>query len=113
MIRPRHPGTLTNHVRAVVLIVRLALGTVHARLYLSTDTNSVSWLDSLDLWPNTQNLTDDLVTHADGRDGQIAPASSNCVNIRAANATTFAFDIDIIIFEYLGGELQDCQLFVH
>jgi len=113
MIQPRHPGTLTNHVRAVVLIVRLALGTVHARLYLSTDTNSVSWLDSLDLWPNTQNLTDDLVTHADGRDGQIAPASSNCVNIRAANATTFAFDIDIIIFEYLGGELQDCQLFVH
>jgi hypothetical protein len=46
-------------VWAVVFIVRLALGTFRARLNLSSDTNTVTWLDSLD-------LTNDLMANTDG-----------------------------------------------
>jgi hypothetical protein len=57
---------LTNHMWAVVLIVRLALRTFHARLDLSANTDTISWLEPFHFWSNSQNLADNLVTNADG-----------------------------------------------
>jgi hypothetical protein len=96
---------LTNHVRAVVLIVRLALGTFHARLHLSAHTNTVSWLDALHLRSNSQNLPDDLVANANWCHSQISPTSSNCVDIGTANSAAFTLDIDVVVLEDLGREL--------
>ena len=56
---------LTNHMWAVVLIVRLALRAFHARLDLSANTNTISGLESLYFWSNSQNLANNLVTNAD------------------------------------------------
>ncbi len=100
----------TNHMRAVVLVIRLALRAFHARLDLSANTDTVSWLESLHFWSSSQNLADDLVTNANGRNRQVSPASRDCMDIRAADAATFVLDVDIIIFEDLGGELGGCQL---
>jgi hypothetical protein len=57
---------LTNHMWAVVLVVRLALRAFHARLDLSANTNTISWLESLNFWSNAQNLANNLMTNTDG-----------------------------------------------
>ncbi len=56
---------LTNHMWAVVLIIRFALWALHARLNLSSNAYTVTWLDSFDLWPDSQDLANDLVANAD------------------------------------------------
>lgn len=61
-------------VRAVVLLVGLAVVTVQACANLRTNTDSVAHLDSLDLAANLDSPADDLVANAE-RHGSIAPAA--------------------------------------
>ncbi len=68
-------------MRTVILIVRHALWAFHARLNLSSNAHAITWLDSLDFCSNSQDLANDLVANADGEDGDITPASSDCVDI--------------------------------
>jgi hypothetical protein len=103
---PLNLRLLTNHVRAVVLIVRLALGTFHARLYLGSNTNTVTWLDSFDLGSNSQDLANDLVANADRRVSNLPPTSRDCMDIRATDSTAFVLDIDIVILKDLRCELR-------
>ena len=59
----RYPLTL----RAVVLLIRLAVDAVQVGADLSTNTNSVADLDSLHIFANLDGLADDLVADADGQ----------------------------------------------
>jgi hypothetical protein len=96
---------LTNHMRAIILIIRLALRTFHARLNLRSNANTISWLDSLDLRPNSQDLANDLVANADRCVSDLSPAPGDCVDVRAADAAAFVLDIDVVVLEDFGSEL--------
>lgn len=82
-LRPEYEvEPLTNHVRAVVLVVIFALWALHAGLDLSTNANTIcgdvrniivsdlaeltSWLDSLDFGTNSQDLANNFMSYADG-----------------------------------------------
>jgi len=94
-----------NHMRAIILIIRLALRTFHARLNLRSNANTISWLDSLDLRPNSQDLANDLVANADRCVSDLSPAPGDCVDVRAADAAAFVLDIDVVVLEDFGSEL--------
>lgn len=97
---------LTNHMGAVVLVVRLALLTFHARLNLSSNANSVTRLEPLNLRSDSENLSNYFVANADRCNCEISPSSGDGVHIRTTHATTFALDIDVVFFKDLGSELR-------
>lgn len=102
---------LTNHLRAVVLVVGFALRALHARLYLSTNTNTVSSLELLDLGSDSQDLADDLVADADGLCGELSPSTCNGVDIGAADTATLVLNVNIVVLEDLGRELRSSARF--
>ena len=61
-------------IRAVVLLVSLALITVQVGLDLGTDTHTVANLDRLDVFADFDGLTNDLVADTD-RERALAPAT--------------------------------------
>jgi hypothetical protein len=96
---------LTNHMRAIVLIVRLAKFALQARLDLSTNANTISNLELCDLITDGNNSTDDFVTDAEWCYAEFAPASGDGVDIGTANTAALVDGINIMRFEVLGGEL--------
>jgi hypothetical protein len=68
-------------VRAIVLIVALALWATHAGLNLSSNTNAVSDLAGGDVLANSDNLSNDLVSNADRSGGELTPSSGDGVNV--------------------------------
>lgn len=72
---------LTNHVRTVVLVVRFAVGALHAGLNLGTNTNAVSNFASCDVFANCDDLANDLVSNAQRSHRKIAPTSGDSVNV--------------------------------
>ena len=64
----KDPGfdiVLTNHARAVVFIVRLAVLALHARLNLCSNTNTVTNLAGCDSLSNCDDFPNDLVSYAE------------------------------------------------
>lgn len=70
----------TNHVWAIVLVVRLALLTLQARPNLRTATDTVADLASCDLRSDLDGLAYDFVANADWESG-FTPATSDGVNV--------------------------------
>jgi hypothetical protein len=77
---------------------------------LSPNTNSVSDLACRDLVPNRNDLANDFVAHTERSDCKLAPAASDGVNIRAADAAALVYNINIVCFENFGSELQKLSL---
>ena len=71
---------LTNHMRAVILIVALALRALQARPYLRTYADTVADLDRLDLVSDFDGVSDDLVADRQGKRG-ITPAAVDGVYV--------------------------------
>jgi hypothetical protein len=92
-------------VWAVILVVALALWALQAGPDLSTNTDSVADLDSLDLGADLDGMTNNFVTDAD-RHGSFTPAAVDSVDIGAADATAFNLDVDVIVTKLLGLELD-------
>lgn len=67
-------------MRAVVLVVTLALRALQAGPDLGSNANTVTLLDGLDLGADLDGFADDLVAYADGQ-GSTAPATVDGVNI--------------------------------
>jgi hypothetical protein len=93
-------------VWAVVLVVALAHLAAHTRLNLCSNTNTLTWLEGLDFRSYTQNLANDFVADAERCCCQVTPSSSDCVNIGSADTAAFVLDVDIVVFEVLGSELN-------
>lgn len=96
-------------MRAIVLIVALALRALQAGPDLSANANAISLFDSLDLRANLDGLADDLVTDADWQRTS-APTTVDGVDVTAAHAAAFDLDIYIIVTEDLGFELVGLAL---
>lgn len=95
-----------GHVRihllwTVVLVVALALRTLHAGLHLSADTDTVTGFDQRYFGADAEDLADDLVADAEGCGRQFAPAARDSVDVGATDSATFVHDINIVIFEGL------------
>lgn len=95
---------------AVVLIVALASLALLASEDLSTNTGPVSDLELLHVLSNVRDLSDDLVTWADPVSGQLAPAASDGVDIRAADTTALDVDGHIIGTGSLEGKLLNGEV---
>lgn len=91
-------------MRAVILVVALALRALSARPDLSTYTDTVANLDVLDFRADLYGLANNFVTNANWG-GRIAPASCDSVDIRAAYSAALNLDINICLVELLGLEL--------
>jgi hypothetical protein len=72
---------LTNHVRAVVLVVALAHLALHTTLNLCSNTDTVTSLELLDLVTDSDDLANNLVSYADRRGSEFTPTSSDGVYI--------------------------------
>ena len=91
-------------MRAVILVVALALWTLQARPDLSADTDAVANLHSLDFRSNQDSLTNNFVTDANGK-RSIAPAAVDGMNVRSADTAAFNLNVNIVVTELLGFEL--------
>lgn len=74
---------------AIILVIRVALRALHARLNLRTNTDSVASLELLDLRADAENLADDFVTDTDGRCWEVAPSSCYSVNVLGNDEVSF------------------------
>ena len=95
----------TNHMRAVILVIVLAVLAFQASPDLSTNTNAISNLDFFYVLTNFDGTSDDLVAYTDGH-GCITPASVDRVHIAATDTTAFGFDVDVVVGERFGFELR-------
>lgn len=104
-------GTIRiNLVWAVVLVIGLALWALQARPDLSSDTDTISHLDSGDLVSNLDGLSNDFVTSTNSwvlvyGKLAVAPTASDCVDIGTADTTGVNENVDISITELLWLEL--------
>ena len=96
---------LTNLVRAVVLVVRLADFALEASLDLSSDPNAVSDLAGGHPFADLQDFADDLMADADGQ-WAFAPATGDGVDVGSADTASLDLDIDITVLEWLWLELR-------
>jgi len=97
-------GTVcVDHLRAVVLLVTLAVDALSAGTDLSTDTDSLALLELGDLVTNSEDLANDFVSNTE-RKRSVAPSTSDAVHVGAANTAGIDRDIDIVLLE----GLQEC-----
>jgi len=93
-----------HSVRAVVLLVRLAVCASQVCLNLRTNTDAVADLDGFDCITDLHGLADHLVADAE-RKGCIAPAASDGVDVGRANTAHVNGDVDVTVLERLELEL--------
>jgi hypothetical protein len=93
-------------VRAVILLVVLALGAGEIGTNLSADTRAVTNLDLCDFGADLDNLTNDLVSDAEGKGNLRSPASTDGVDIRSANTACVDGNVDVVLLELLKGNLE-------
>lgn len=93
-------------VGAVILLVGLAIVAREVGTNLSSNTNSVSNLDVLDLKADLDSFANDLVAYAKRKRNILIPPASNGVNIRCADTTSVDGDVNVIFFKFLKGYLQ-------
>lgn len=102
----RYGGKRTDLVRAVVLIIRLAVLAHQAGPDLCPDTNTVSDLDGRHFVADLDGMANDLVANAK-RKACFAPATGDGMDVAAADTTGFDPDVNITLAERLGFELRE------
>ena len=91
-------------MRTVVLVVRFAEFALETGTDLSANTNTVSNLNGCNLVAHFDGLANNFMADADG-ERAVAPAASDCVDIRAADTAALNLYVDITVFELLRFEL--------
>ncbi len=92
-------------MRAVVLVVTLALRALETSPDLSTYTHTISDFYCFHFGPDFDGMTDDLVADADGQ-WYLAPAAIDAVDVGATDTAALDLDVDIMVTELLGFELH-------
>ena len=96
---------LTDFVRTVILLICLTDPALQASLNLRPNTDAITDFDGRDLGADFHGFANYFVADTDG-EGDVAPPATNGVHVRAADATGFDLDIDVIVFEWFGFELR-------
>lgn len=91
-------------MRAVILIVALALFALQTRPDLCSHADSVADFDGLHFVTHFDGMANDLVTDTDW-ERTVAPSTVNGVDIGTADTAAFDTDIDVVLVELLGLEL--------
>lgn len=105
-IRARPDGTIgINLMHAISLIVVLALLALQTRVDLGADADALALLDQRHFGPDPHRFPDDFVAAAEG-EVLGAPAAGDGVHVGAADAAGFDLHVDIVVFEWLGFELE-------
>ena len=71
---------------------------------LSSNTNTVTYLDSCNALSNLDSPANNLVTYTEWL-VEVSPATSDGMNIRTADTAGFDLDVDITVFKWLWLEL--------
>lgn len=100
---------LTNLVRAVVLVVALALWALQASPDLSTHTNTVALLDRLDLRADLDGLAYNLMPDTD-RKWRATPSAIDGVHVGSADTAAFNLDINVVVTKDFGFELASMSV---
>jgi len=100
-----------DRVRAVVLLVRLAVVAGQVGLDLGAYTDAVADFDGRDIFADLDGLADDLVADAEWQRDIFAPAAGDGVDVGGADSAGVNGDVDVAVFEGLELELSasDCQ----
>lgn len=93
-------------VRAVVLLVRLAVVAGEIGLDLSANADAVADLDCLHVLADLDGFADDLVADADWQ-WALAPSAGDRVDIAATDTAALNSDVDVAVLEWLELELCD------
>ena len=93
-------------IRAVVLVIRFADRAREVGTDLSANTNTVSNLDVLDLGANSDGLANDLVSYAEREWNVCSPTTIDLVNIRCTDTASIDGDINVMLLEFLEGNLE-------
>jgi len=91
-------------VRAVVLVLVLAVGALEASPDLGTHADSVALLDGLDVLAHPNGLADNLVAHAEGA-LEVSPPAGDGVYVGPADAAALDLNVNVTLAKGLGLEL--------
>lgn len=92
-------------MRAVVLVVRLAIVALKAGLDLRAHANTITDFAGGDFVPNANCLANDLMSDTDWH-RRLSPAATNRVHIGTTDTASIDFDINVAVLEWLCFELQ-------
>jgi hypothetical protein len=93
-------------VGTVVLLIRFTYVARQIGTNLGTHTGAVANLYVLDLGTDFDDLANDLVTYAKWKRDILAPAASNCVDVRGTDTAGIDGDINIVLLELLERKLK-------
>ena len=96
----------TNHVWAIVLVIRKAVLALHTTLDLGSNANTFAGLELRDRLADSQDFANDFVANTEGSDREVSPAASDSMDIGSADPATFVLDIDVVILEDFGSKLR-------
>lgn len=92
-------------MRTIILLICLTDAALQTSLDLRTHTNAITHFHGRDLGANFHRFANHLVAHAD-REGALAPAAADGVDIGATDAAGVNLNVYIIVFEGFGFELR-------
>ena len=95
---------LANHIRAVVLVVRLAIAALQAGSDLRAHANTITNFAGGDFISNANCPANDLMSHTDWH-RRLSPATIDRVHVGTADTTSIDFDINVTVLEWLCFEL--------
>lgn len=95
--------------RAVILVVHLARLALQARADLRAHPDAISGLELLDVVSDARHGADDLMARNE-RELALAPALRERVHVGAAHAAMCDSELDIVRFEGLRLEVDDCEI---
>ena len=95
----------TDHVRAVVLVVLLALLALETSLDLGADADALAFLDQGYVLADLDRLANDLVPNTD-RQRALAPPTGDCVHITTADTARLDQHVHVMVFKLLGLDLD-------
>ena len=92
-------------IRAVILLVGLALVAGKIGANLGTRTNAVADLVLGDLGSDLDDAANDLVSYAQGKGNVVSPSTGDGVDVRGADTASINGDVDIVVLKLLQGKL--------
>lgn len=95
-----------NRVRAVVLLVCLAVVAREVGANLCTDTGAIADLQTLDLGADLDDLSNNLMSYAEREGNILSPPSRDGVDVRGADTASINSNINVVLFEFLERELE-------